>query len=370
MRYGVLVTIIGYCLEMKRLPLFVLVCFVGACLAAEDAALNILAANIAAIPIPVSNNAVTTVSSEDRQYVVSFAGLGKGRSGSDTLAVTLVLDSDSGRWRESAPLPGGVGRLASVAASVGGLAYVFGGYTVAEDGAEVSTPWVHAFDPETEEFSQLRPMPVPVDDAVSVTYLDRYIYLISGWHDLGNVNLVQRYDTSTDTWVQATPIAGRALFGHAGGIVGNRIVYCDGVMVRPFADRSRDFVASDECFLGIINEADSRRIDWRRLDAHPGSPRYRMASAGIDSLNAVLFIGGSENPYNYDGIGYDGQPSEPAPNAMLFDLDSLSWRVLPLSGPPAMDHRGLVPFGDRWLTVGGMLAGQQVTNRVVGYTVE
>jgi hypothetical protein len=35
-----------------------------------------------------------------------------------------------------------------------------------------------------------------------------------------------------------------------------------------------------------------------------------------------------------------------------------------------MDHRGLVPFGDHWLTVGGMLANQQVTDQVVAYKVE
>ena len=369
-RNAVPVTIMQYCLGMKRLPLFILVSFLGACVSAEDGAHNILAENIAALPMPVSNNAVTTVTREGRQYVVSFAGLGQGRGHEDTLSVTLVLDSESGRWREFAPLPGGVGRLASVAASVGGLAYVFGGYTVAEDGTEVSTPWVHAFDPVTDKFFDLQPMSVPVDDAVSVTYLDRYIYLISGWHDLGNVNLVQRYDTSTNTWVQATPIPGSALFGHAGGIAGNKIVYCDGVGVQSHSDRRRDFVASDECLFGTIDEEDSRGIDWRRLDPHPGLPRYRMAAAGIDSLHAVLFIGGSENPYNYDGIGYDGKPSEPASDALLFDLLSLSWLVVPLATPPTMDHRGLVPFGDRWMTVGGMLAGQQVTDQVVGYTVE
>ena len=364
------VTIIRYCLEMKRLILFLLVSCLGACGSAEDGAHKILAQNIAALPMSISNNAVTTVMREDRQYVVSFAGLGRGRGHEDTLSVTLLLDSESGRWRESSALPGGVGRLAATAASVGGLAYVFGGYTVAADGTEVSTPWVHAFDPGMEVFSLLEPMPVPVDDAVSLAYLDRYIYLISGWHDLGNVNLVQRYDTRTDTWDQATPIAGRALFGLAGGIVGNKIVYCDGVTVRPHPDRRRDFVASEECFLGLIDQQDSRRIDWRRVDPHPGRPRYRMASAGIPALNAVLFIGGSENPYNYNGIGYNGKPSEPASDALLFDLSTLSWRVLPLSAPPTMDHRGLVPFGDRWLTVGGMLAGQEVTDQVTGYTVE
>ena len=360
-------TIIGYRLGMKRLILLICVVLFGACVSAESDVQNILAENIAGLPIPVSNNAVTTVNVEDRQFVVSFAGLGEGRGHSDTLSMTLVLDSESGRWRESTPLPGGVGRLASVAASVGELAYVFGGYTVASDGSEESLPYVHTFDPVTEEFTELSGMPVPVDDALAVTYSDRFIYLISGWHDLGNVNLVQRYDVVSDTWVQAMPILGKSVFGHAGGIVGNRIIYCDGVAVRPFADRSRDFVANDECFFGIIDESDSRRIDWRLVPSHPGLPRYRMAAAGIDSLNAVVFIGGSENPYNYNGIGYDGEPSEPVGGALLFDLDSLSWRELSIDGPATMDHRGLVPYGDRWLTVGGMLADQEVTDQVITY---
>jgi len=32
-----------------------------------------------------------------------------------------------------------------------------------------------------------------------------------------------------------------------------------------------------------------------------------------------------------------------------------------------MDHRGLVDFDDAWLTVGGMLQDQQVTDRVIAY---
>lgn len=355
---------------MKHLLIPVLLLALAACVASEDAGNGVAIEAVAGLPQPVSNNAVASVNVKGRQYVVSFAGLGSGKRHSDTLDVTLVLDSESARWHESAVLPGGVGRLASVAASVGELAYVFGGYTVASDGSEVSTPFVHAFDPVLEEYSVLSPMPVPVDDAVAVSYLDRYIYLISGWHDLGNVNVVQRYDALTNTWEQATPIPGNSLFGHAGGIVGNQIVYCDGVMIQANPDRQRDFVASDECFLGIIDVSDSRRIDWRSMPSHPGLPRYRMAAAGASSLNGVLFIGGSENPYNYDGIGYNGKPSEPAPGGLLFDLKSLSWRAISVSGPATMDHRGLLPFGDRWLTVGGMQAGQEVTDRVIARKLE
>ena len=34
------------------------------------------------------------------------------------------------------------------------------------------------------------------------------------------------------------------------------------------------------------------------------------------------------NPYNYDGIGYDGAPSQPSPSIVSFDL---------IAGEPALD---------------------------------
>jgi len=322
------------------------------------------------LPRPLTNNALASVTAADRRFIVSFNGLGEGRTRRDTSSGTVVFDDDTDQWSKAVPVPGGVGRLAATAAAVGGLAYVFGGYSVAEDGAEESTPWVYSFDPVKGEYTELSPMPVLVDDTVSVVYDNRFIYLISGWHDLGNVNLVQRYDTVADEWVQATPIPGQAVFGHAGGIVGNRLVYCDGVAVRSFADRSRDFVMSDKCFLGIIDLDDGRRIDWRHLPPHPGLPRYRMAAAGIAEHNAVLFIGGSENPYNYDGTGYNGEPSEPAAGALLYDFNSFGWRHLDYAGRASMDHRALVRWQDRWVTVGGMLGGQQVTDRVAAYLLQ
>ena len=319
------------------------------------------------LPQAVTNNAVVSVKMRDNEYLISFAGLGKGRTHADTLDVTWVFDSVTGEWRKAAPVPGGVGRLASVAASVGETAYVFGGYAVAEDGSEVSTPWVHSFDPVSGAFEQRASMPVPVDDAVAVTFEDRFIYLISGWHDFGNVNLVQRYDAEENSWVQATPTPGPGVFGHAGGIVGNTIVYCDGVAIEPHEDRRRDFAAVSNCYRGIINEEDRRRIDWRTIGAHPGLPRYRMAAAGVASMNGVLFIGGSDNPYNYNGIGYDGEPSEPANNALLFEVSSGEWLAIAVDGVATMDHRGLVSYDGALVTIGGMESGQTVSNRVYTY---
>jgi N-acetylneuraminic acid mutarotase len=299
-------------------------------------------ASIPPLPEPVTNNAVVAVTAEGREFLISFAGLGPGKGHDDTHAKTYVFDSAEDQWHEAASLPGGVGRLAATAVAVGELAYVFGGYTVAEDGSETSMRWVHAFDPVSGEFTERVSMPVPVDDAIAVVYEGRYVYLVSGWHDFGNVNLVQQYDTETDTWSQATPTPGRAVFGHAGGIVGNTIVYCDGVAIQAHEDRRRDFVANPECFAGIIDSEESRRIDWREIKPHPGKPRYRMAAASSTEEGGVIFIGGSENPYNYDGMGYDGSASSPAEDALLYKVVDGSWQQIDVSGPATMDHRGLM----------------------------
>ncbi len=327
-------------------------------------------ASMPPLPVPVTNNAVVSVTAQGREFVISFAGLGEGKSYEDTHARTFVLDSREMQWKEVSPVPGGVGRIAAVAVAVGKQAFVFGGYTVADDGSEVSTRWVHAFDPLSGEFEERQPMPVPVDDAVAVSYEDRYIYLISGWHDFGNVNLVQRYDTQTDSWAQATPTPGRAVFGHAGGIVGSTIVYCDGVAIEPQTGRKRAFVANNECLAGVIDKDESRSIDWRRLEPHPGMPRYRMAATGSTEHGAVLFVGGSENPYNFDGIGYDGKAASPAAGAFMFRLEDGSWQKVGFDGPATMDHRGLVPFQRGWLTIGGMLDGQHVTDTVSSLSLE
>lgn len=319
------------------------------------------------LPVPVSNNAVAAVIVDGVEYLISFNGLGPGRTHADTHARTFVFDGQA--WREADPVPGEVGRLAAAATSTTGKAWVFGGYTVAEDGSEVSTPWTHSFDPLTGRFEEHAPMPVPVDDAVAVTYEDRYIYLISGWHDYGNVNLVQRYDTQTDSWSQATPTPGPAVFGHAGGIAGHKIVYCDGVVVAPRLLGRRQFEATDECFLGIIDVDNSRRIDWQRIRPHPGPARYRMAATGIvdDGDSGVWFLGGSDNPYNYDGFGYNGEPSQPMAGGFAWDFETNEWFEFAISGQPTMDHRGLVPYRDALVTVGGMHADQEVTGAVYAY---
>ena len=322
------------------------------------------------VPEAVSNNAVALRERAGGAELLSFNGISKGRTWRDTHTRAFALDLSQGQWRAIPHVPVDDGRLASVAVNVGGTVWLIGGYTVAADGSEVSTPEVFRLDPDTTLLQLAGEMPVPVDDMTAFAYRDRWIYLVSGWHDLGNVNLVQVLDTQTMEWSQATPYPGAPVFGHAGGLSGDSILVCGGVRIEyPQDATARKFLPSEHCWRGSIDPENHRRIQWRSVAHHPGPARYR-AAATADDRGRVVFAGGSDNPYNFDGIGYNGEPSEPLATVLAYDFANDAWREVTGLEVSTMDHRGLLFHGGWYYLVGGMKRGQQVTDRVVRFQID
>lgn len=326
-------------------------------------------AHLSDMPEALTNNAVATLSVAGRPALFSFSGLGGGKTAGDISSSAWSYDIAGDRWKRLPDVPGDKHRLASIAVSLGERIFVIGGYTVAADGTEVSTPEVYAFDPVTRTYEARAPMPVPVDDSVVFTYADRYIYLVSGWHDTGNVSDVQVLDTVEDRWASATPYPGAPLFGHAGGIVGNIFVIADGVKVTGVIDGRRQFGISDEAWQGTIAPDDPTHITWTRLPPHPGAPLYRSAATGSARLGQIVFAHGSDNPYNFDGIGYNGEPSQPSAAVFGFDAGTGAWVDYGTLGTPDMDHRGLMEVGGTFFTIGGMVADQKVSARIGTITI-
>jgi hypothetical protein len=315
------------------------------------------------LPAPVSNNAVALANGPDGPTLYSFLGLGAGKTWRDIRRSAAACALRAQRCAALPDVPVPQGRIAATAVTVGGRIYLFGGYSVAADGAETSNPETLIFDPMTGTWRSGAPIPVPVDDSVALSYGDRYVYLVSGWHDDGNVSRVQVYDTSADRWFEATPYPGTPVFGHAGGITGARLVIADGVAVlgrTPQGHHRYGLVA--EAWAGEIDPADPARIAWKPLPPHPGRPAYRMAAAGEGAR--VLFAGGSENPYNYNGMGYDGKPSAPSARVFGYDFAAGRWVAYPDKPLASMDHRGLIAADGKLYILGGMVEGQQVTDRI------
>lgn len=315
------------------------------------------------LPIAISNNAVAALSSPDGFSLYSFFGLEPGKTWRDVSRKAYAFDSGSGTWRELPTPPVSQGRLASVAATAGGRVYLFGGYTVTEDGAEISTAEVLRFDPGNDRYQAMAAMPVPVDDSVALVWRDRWIILVSGWHDRANVADVQVFDTRHNRWQASTPWPGAPVFGHAGALSGDTLLVCDGVRLDVSEAGKRQFSASKQCWQGHVHGKKTIGITWQPIAAHPGRPRYRMA-AGSPGNGQLLFVGGSENPYNYNGIGYDTLPSAASSQIDRFDLASGQWRAGATLSSASMDHRGLPCVADRCFLLGGMRAKQTSTAAV------
>jgi N-acetylneuraminic acid mutarotase len=321
------------------------------------------------LPEPASNNAVAEIILDDVQYVMTFMGIGLGKTHQEVNRKAWLWTSESEKWASFPEVPVDQGRLASIAMGMHDRILLFGGYTVAEDGTEVSTPEVFIIDPREQTYKRRADMPIPVDDTVALPYANRYIYLVSGWHDAGNVSDVQLYDTWEDTWVTVTSFPGVPVFGHAGGIVGNTMIVVGGVGVIGKVEGIREFGAIDQAWKGTINPKDPAEIKWQTIPLTAGTNRYRMASTGVAELNRVYFAGGTARPYNFSGIGYDGVPAEPTSAVFAFDVENDRWvHFDQLERPPSMDHRGLLQLQNGTLiTIGGMGSNQQVLSRITPF---
>lgn len=316
------------------------------------------------LPEPVTNNAVAVATVDGHQQIFSFSGLASGKSWRDIHAKAFSVDLYSGHRKTLAPLPNALGRLASIAVTVNNRIYVIGGYTVASDHSEVSTAEIVEYLPKQDSYRLITKMPIPVDDTVALVYQQRYIYLISGWHDTDNIDAVQVYDVKKDHWFEASAFPGAPVFGHAGGIVGNQFLIADGVKVEKVVDGKNQYVPSNENWLAEINKNDPAIIHWEKIPHHPYMPLYRMAAAGVKAKNRIVFAGGSDNPYNFDGIGYNKIPSEASNKVFSFNLVNNRWETHQNLALPSMDHRGLLLADGALYMIGGMGAKQQVIDRI------
>jgi N-acetylneuraminic acid mutarotase len=322
------------------------------------------------LPAPVSNNAVAISHDDYGSRIFSFMGIGPKKTWDAITNSAYEMDPGSGKWTEKRPVPGVAGRLAASAVALHDQVFIFGGYVVDAQGGETTVSDLNVFVPVEDRYYRGKDIPVPVDDAVVGLYRDRYIFLIGGWSTPKGdaVRNVQVYDTDKDTWMQATPIPGTPVFGHAGAIIGDTIVYVDGAYKNPSGPNPK-YVASSECWMGKIpKKGDITKIEWTKLPAHPGNAHYRIA-AGAGTLEKkaarIYFSGGTDNPYNYNGIGYNGQPAEPSPITFAFNVHTGEWETISENNPdPTMDHRGLLVTHRGLVIVGGMEKGQQVTARV------
>jgi N-acetylneuraminic acid mutarotase len=322
-----------------------------------------------AAPVARSNWAVARAGDQ----VFAFYGIGAGKTSGDIAKEIYALDLHAGRWRRVGDIPVTQGRLGSAAVTIAGEIYLIGGYSVSPKGEETSTPEVWRFNPGTGHMSIETTMPTPVDDTVALPWRDRWIVLVSGWHDTDNVVDVQIYDTQARRWTKGTSWPDKPVFGHAGGLVGDAMVVCDGVTATKGGDGKNHYAITNACWQGQLDPHAIGDIRWHQLSAHPGVPLYRAGATGAADcagVPCIVFAGGTNRPYNYNGIGYDHEPAEPSAAVFGFDPEHGTWTNYAPAPVAGMDFRGLLSFNGSFALFGGMRAGQQVSDQVIQFNLE
>jgi hypothetical protein len=92
-----------------------------------------------------------------------------------------------------------------------------------------------------------------------------------------------------------------------------------------------------------------------------------MGAAADPAHNRLVFAGGSENPYNFDGVGYNGAPAPASRRVQAYSLDREAWLELPPLPEASMDHRGLLHRDGRFFLLGGMRDGQRVSPGILAF---
>jgi N-acetylneuraminic acid mutarotase len=315
------------------------------------------------LPIAVANNAVAAAKVDKQLFLFSFMGVGDKKDWKSITNRLFGLNTETGKWIEYRAVPGPAGRLGASAVLVKDVIYLIGGYTLDNTGATHSVSSVEVLLPQRNIWYRGQDMPIPLDDSVVGVYKDRFIYTVSGWSGTDAVKTVQMYDAEKNTWGEATPIPGTPVFGHAGALVDDTIVYIDGA--RKNAEGATPaYLTSDECWMGKIDHHDPSKITWTKIANHPGKARYRMAAGGSEHDNRVYFSGGSEELHKYDGT-YDDHLASPSPMTFAWNLKTSKWEVVSEKTPdPTMDNRGLLVAPQGLVRIGGIEADGKVTAKV------
>ncbi|HEY6337738.1 MAG TPA: kelch repeat-containing protein [Candidatus Sulfotelmatobacter sp.] len=337
---------------MKRTLLLLFTVGLGASLlAAKDHP------KIANMPAAVTSNAVAEL--KGGLELFSIMGMGPRKTWDDVTNRVFIFSLATGKWREGRAVPGVAGRLGAAAIGAKGKVFVFGGYVVDKQG-EITVSDVNGYVPEAHKWYRGADIPVPVDNSVIGVNHDRYIYLVGGRSKNGPVNNVQVYDAEKNTWSVGTPFPGTPVFGNAGALADDTIVSLDGA--KKNSEGEAPYVASDEAWMGKIDHKDPNKIEWSKLPAHPGPARFGIAG-GADG-HKIWFTGGSASPHDFRGMGYDGQPAEPAAVTFVFDLRANRWdTVNEAEQDSRMDCRGVLGTPAGPIILGGMTKGQEVTAR-------
>lgn len=322
--------------------------------------------DLADMPAARTSWSLAAASTERGLEIFGFQGMGPGLRRADAASDIYAYSVRDDAWRSVGKFPEELGRLSTSATLVGRGIWIGGGYTLEADGTENTMAGDYAFDPETGTLQPLEGLGARIDDTVAVAWQDRYVLYVGGWMQYIASMDVQVFDIESGL-IELTEPMPLALAGHAGALIDNHIVICDGMTATPGADGKPVFAISNQCFLGTLG-ATAAELKWESIPPHPGKPRYRMAAASTRQHGTrVVFAGGAEQPYSFNGKSYDGSALALSDEVISFDLDKRQWHQHASLPVAISDVRNLPEANGELFVMGGLRKGGVVSQRAFAF---
>jgi N-acetylneuraminic acid mutarotase len=329
------------------------------------------AITLPALPEAVSNQLVLQSTVRGKWVLASFAGQ-SAQTGVDHNKVWQLTEG-SPMWQAVPALPNQArqsGRLAASGVAMSNHLFIFAGADVAADGSDKILTDSYRFSPLTQTYTKLPDMPVAVADSLALAYQERYIYLVSGRQQYGPVNLVQLFDNFSQKWLQATPYPGAAVAGHAGAIVGNKLLVCDGISMDYQQQTTGQSRATAACYLGDIDPKHASLIRWQKIPHHGGAARYRQAAIPLthNGEAMIAFVGGTE-PTAISSLTTAQVDAKASDKLYLYALQQQRW-LTASSTVAVADLRSLVSINSEIYSVGGMDNSNNVNSALIKHQIK
>lgn len=230
----------------------------------------------AATPAPTQRTEVAAATIESKIYVVG--GFNKPNL-HNVLKFAIsnevqVYDTAADSWSFTTPLP--EGRHHAGVASLNGLLYVVGGFTKSFLSVWHAAATVYQYNPVTQEWRELAPMPT-ARGALGVAVYQNRLYAIGGYDGKHNSGAVEIFDPQTNTWSSGAPMFTPR--DHLAVVATENRIYAIGG--RPKLDYHRN--------MATVEEYDPHTNQWRPRANLP-TPRSGITAGIIDDW--IYVIGG------------------------------------------------------------------------------
>jgi probable HAF family extracellular repeat protein len=202
--------------------------------------------------------------------------VGNRFDGSSFTSVRWTAPTIFGSWTPRAPVPSA--RRGAAVASANGLLYSIGG----NNSAGAALDMVHAYDPRTNSWRNLVPLPAARQNGNGAASIGTNIYVAGGQDASGTLTgTLFIYNTSTNTWTTGASMPQVGGCGGSAAINGRLYVFSG----------CKRASAGVQDFAGLLQRYNPSTNRWAVL---PSAPAVHFQPA-VAALNGKLYVAGGSN---------------------------------------------------------------------------